>query len=162
MPIETKHQRRQRLRMRSGKPASVDSASHRRVLARLQPFSPSEIADLALPVRTSWEQILVSHGQDVDWHNLASVANLCLVQGESIHPDCVELANDSIAALEAMRDRHQRVDVWGPCHLSLKNIPPLMDFYEQLLAMCTPLQIQQTMITVLKRMREQRATEAVK
>ena len=162
MPVETKHQRRQRLRMRSGKPASVDTAAHRRVLARLQPFSLSEIADLALPVRTSWTKILASHGQDVDWHNLACVANLCLVQGESIHPDCVELANDSIAALEAMRDRHQRVGVWGPCHLSLKNIPSLMDFYEQLLAMCTPLQIQQTMITVLKRMREQRAMETAK
>ena len=87
MPSETKHQRRQRLRMRSGKPAASDNTAHRRVLARLQPFSPSEIADLALPVRTSWTVILASRGQDFDWHNLACVANLCLVQGESIHLD---------------------------------------------------------------------------
>jgi hypothetical protein len=127
-----------------------------RVLARVQPFLQGDIAALALPARLSWQSICSGSGQADDWHNLACCANICLIQGEGIHSACVDLSNAAIDALETVRDRHQRTQKWGACHASLQAIPALLDFYEQLLSLCTPLQMQQAMTTVLQRMEKQR------
>lgn len=131
----------------------ADPSSIYRVMNRIQPFTQAELLSLSAPPRVALESMRRGSGTELDFHTLAAVANCVLVCGEKIGAECVELAKLAQESLMLILDRHVRLGKWGLDAAALQNIPPVLDLHEQLLALYTPLQMQQAMQTVLERMR---------
>ena len=131
----------------------ADPASLYRVMNRLQPFTPSELLQLKTPYRMAFQSLRTGGGGELDFHTLAAVVNVVLVTGEKIGPECVEVAKLGQDALMLILDRALRLGRWGVDVVALQNIPPVLDLHDQLLELCTPLQMQQAMQTVLGRMK---------
>lgn len=133
--------------------ACADPLAVYRVMNQLQPFTPAELLQLKTPYRVAFESLKTGRGSELDFHTLAAVVNVVLVMGEKIGPECVEVAKLAQDALMHMLDRALRLKRWGVDAWALRNIPPALDLHDQLLELCTPLQMQQAMRTVLERMR---------
>jgi len=130
----------------------ADPGAFFRVMARVQPFTQPEQTSLTLPLRVSWQSLCTGQGTEEDFHNLACCANVCLLRAEEIDPLLVVPVQHAQDALMHMLDRAQRLGHWGTDHLSREHIPPLLDLYEQLIALSTPQQMHTAMQAVMLRM----------
>jgi hypothetical protein len=124
------------------------------VFARVSPFTPDEMARLSIPVRMSWSAMCDGTGDDEDFHTLAATANVCLICAEGISPEVVEAVKAAQTALMEMLGRNERTGKWGVDYQTREHIPVLLDVYEQLLELSTPLQMQKAMTETIKRMNE--------
>lgn len=130
----------------------ADPGAAARAVAKVAAFSPDEIVRLAMPVRQAWEALRAGHGTEFDFHDLAAVINIALIRSESIDPLAVETCQRAQAALMAMLDRAARLHRWGCDAQALRDIPPALDLYDQLVELSTPLQMHAAMQEVLERM----------
>lgn len=133
--------------------AQADPSSIYRVMNRIQPFTRAEQLELSMPPRVAFESMRSGRGTEFDFHTLAAVANCALVCGEKIGKPCVDAAKLAQESLVMMLDRHVRLGKWGVDAGALQNIPPVLDLHEQLLALYTPLQMQQAMQETIRRMK---------
>lgn len=138
---------------RKRRQCAADPSAIYRVMSRIQPFTAAELLELKTPYRVAFESLRTGRGGELDFHTIAAVTNVVLVMGERIGPECVEVAKLAQDALMHMLDRALRLGRWGVDALALQNIPPALDLHDQLLELCTPLQMQQAMQAVLERMR---------
>lgn len=131
----------------------ADPGSMRRLVARHSPFTPAELTTLSIPPRVAFESLRTGSGSEPDFHTLAAVANCTLVCAESIHPDCVAVAQRAQDALLRILDRSVRLGEWSLDSEALQEFPPVLELHEQLLALYTPAQMQDAMVETLRRMR---------
>jgi hypothetical protein len=130
----------------------ADARSLPRLMARLEPFTASELLELQLPVHSAFEALRTGQGHEDDYHTLAAAVNTALIRSEAIDPLCVETCQRAQAALLAMRARFDRTGRWGVDHASLQDLPPALDLHDQLLAMSTPKQMADALSETLRRM----------
>lgn len=137
-----------------GQHRHADARSLPRLMARLEPFTPSELLALQTPVRVAFEALRTGSGTEPDFHTLAAAVNTALIRSEAIDPLCVETCQRAQAALLGMLGRFNRVGKWGVDHHALQDIPPALDLHEQLLELSTPLQMMTAMRETLARMQQ--------
>lgn len=130
----------------------ADPSSIYRVMSRVQPFTPEEIARLAIPVRIAYDLMKSGKGEYEDFTTLAYVANVCIVEGEKISRRCVEAARSCQYALDRCRDRFDRTGLWGFDGPAISEVLECIDFHEQLLELRSPIQLQNALRETLKRM----------
>lgn len=134
---------------------AADAGSMYRVMNRLQPFTGGEIAQLAIPMWQAWADMKNGSATDGDFHTLAAVVNVALVRAETVAGDvdelCVAMVKRAQDALMVLDERHKRLGRWGVCYQSLEHIPPALEFYQQVLELSTPLQMQEAMREVIRR-----------
>ena len=130
-----------------------DPSAIYRVMTGLQPFTPSEQATLALPVREALQSLRDGTGTDAHWNTLAAITNACKVRGEDIAPEVVDVAQDAQDAVLDVLDRFHRTGRWGMAHADFVRIEACVDLHEQLIALSTPAQMQAAYRATLDRMR---------
>lgn len=130
----------------------ADPSSVYKVMGRIQHFTQSELMALSIPLHLAFESLRTGRGTENDFHTLAVVANTVLVCGEKIGKECVDAAKLAQNSLVLMLDRGVRLGKWGVDAGALQNIPPVLDLHDQLLALYTPLQLQDAMREVIRRM----------
>ena len=141
-----------RLQSRAKRTYTADPGAIYRLMNRLQLFTPGELVKLQTPVRLAYECLRTGQGQQDDFDTLAGAVNVALVRSESIDQLCVETCQRAQDALMSVLARSKRINKWGLDAAGLQDIPPAMDLHEQLLALSTPLQMQQAMRETLRRM----------
>jgi hypothetical protein len=130
----------------------ADPSAFYRLMNKLQPFKADELAMLNVHVRLAFERIRIGNGQDEHFHTLATAINVAMIRSETIDPLCLQTCQLAQASLMRCIDRHYRLGVWGFDGLALQDIPPAIDLHEQILALSTPLQMQDAMAETLVRM----------
>jgi hypothetical protein len=125
-----------------------------RAVQRVQNFTQAEITKLVMPMHQSWASLCAGTGDGDDFNTLAAAANICMIQAESIDALLVEAISRAQDALIVMRERQRRCGRWGTDHLSREHIPPMLDVFEQLLTLCTPVQMHKAFETVQARVRQ--------
>lgn len=133
-------------------PRPKDYGAIYRVMSRVQPFVPDELAQLNVPVMAAWERMRTGCAADHDFDTLASAVNICMVRGEEIDPLCVETAQRAQDALMRTMDRHKATGRWGFDGPALQDIPLAMDLYRQMLELSTPMQMQSALRATVQRM----------
>lgn len=123
----------------------------RRTIGMAQQFEPAEVTALMLPASVALEAMRTGRGTQDDFDTLAQVVNVALVRCEQIGQPGVELCKDGQAALMRMLARHQRTHRWGVDHQDLRDLPPALDLYHQLLQLSTAGQMATAMREVLQR-----------
>jgi hypothetical protein len=148
--MKTQHRRAAKAKRRH----QADPQAIYKLIAKVQPFTQTEQTTLTLPVRLSWEAFCDGTATEEDFHNLACCANVSLLRAEQIDALAVELCQRAQDALMTILDRHQRTGKWGVDYLAREHIPPLLDFYEQLIELSTPLQMHTAMQQTIARMQQ--------
>lgn len=129
----------------------VDPLYLRRTIGMAQQFTPEEITQLMLPASVAYESLRTGRGTEDDFDTLAQVVNVALVRCEAIGQPGVELCKDAQSALMDMLARHRRTGRWGLDHNALRDLPPALDLYHQLLQLSTAGQMTAAMREVLQR-----------
>ena len=133
----------------------ADPSALFRTMSKVQPFTQQEVTTLILPAVSAWDELKNGRGQETHYHTLAAVANVCLLRAEDVEGDIDELCLDMVKraqeALLTIKERNDRSGRWGVCYISLERVPPMLDFYQQLVELSTPLQMQQAMKAVIAR-----------
>lgn len=142
----------QRNASRAKRRYAADPSAIYRVFGRIQPFTPSEQLRLNLPPRVAYESLRTGPGEEGDFHTLAGAVNVTMVMAESIDPLAEQTATLARDALMRVLQRHQATGRWGFNWQDLRDIPPALELYEQLLQLSTPLQMQAAMAETIRRM----------
>lgn len=138
---------------------TADPGAIYRVFGRIQPFTPNEQLRLNLPPRVAYESLRTGKGEEGDFHTLAAAVNVSLVLAEQIDPLAEQTVLLGRDAMVRVLQRHHDTRRWGFNWQDLRDIPPVLDFYEQLIANCTPMQMQDAMNETIRRMRTGQAVE---
>jgi hypothetical protein len=132
----------------------ADPKTMLRTISKVQPFDENEIAELETPVRLSWTLFKSGQATEHDYHNIAAALNVAMIRAEDIDPIAVDMCLRAMEALNLVRLRFERIGKWGLDWMSMAHVPPALDFYDQLIELSTPLQMQKAMTLVIKRMDE--------
>lgn len=112
-----------------------------RVLNRTEPLREEEAVQLTAPVRVAFEKFKAGTAAKDDFNTLAAVCNMCMVIAETVNTEMVELCQRAKDDLIAVAERYKRTGRWGLDHASMASMPDIIDVYEQLLEVCTPIQL---------------------
>ena len=93
-------------------------------------LSDKEYIELALQTRVSWEAIKTGKASGVDLRNLSDAVSVCLIAAEAIDPFLEETSTAAAKAVCSIADRYGRIGVDAD---ALRDIPPALEFYDELL-----------------------------
>lgn len=110
-------------------------------IVRSSPMEPEDAASASNEVRMAWLRITQGDGTRTDFDRLALSMDMAAILAEPIGADALEAAERAQLALLAMKDRYRRLGRIGPDADALRELPVALDLYDQLLALCSPLQL---------------------
>ena len=128
----------------------ADPVAMFKVFNRLQPFNATELVQLELPIRISFEALKTGKGTERDWSDLAAACNVTIVRSHDIGPECVAVAEAGSDALMRMWNRAQVHGVWAFDGPALAEVAQLVDLHEQIIRLSTPVQMMIAMGKVVK------------
>jgi hypothetical protein len=143
----------------------ADNNAIYRVMSKVQLFVPAEVVRLSTPVWLEWELLKTGKGTNRSVLLLAEVFGASLVIAETVQGDpdelCISMIKRGQEALQILRDRHDRLGTWGVCYQTLEHIPPVIEFHDELLKTCTPVQLENALKEAYRRAREEDILEAL-
>lgn len=117
-------------------------------------FEPEEAALLSNETRMAWHRLTSGEGSEPDFDLLANCSNVAFIQAEKLGEPAVEIVIAAQSAIVAMRDRYLRTGKWGADAVALRDVPPVLDFYDQLLALASPAVMVNALEQSINRMKE--------
>lgn len=114
------------------------------------PLSQQEQIELALPARVAWEAIKTGKGSGVDLRTLSEALSICVIAAEKIDPFLEETSLAAAMAICSIADRYGRIGRLGVDAVSLRDIPPALEFYDELLKTATSGQLFQWVEKVIQ------------
>lgn len=136
--------------------ASVEPSAVLSPILYSRTFDADEAAKISVDTRMSWYRLTHGEGSEPDFDLLANSSNVALVLAEPLGELPVDLVLRAQAAIEAMRDRYLRTGRWGADAAALQDVPPMLDFYDELLAHGSPRVMVDALKVTVKRMNMQR------
>lgn len=128
--MKTKHRRAAHAKRTARDDLAMCSTIARSSVAML---TPDEIASCALPVRVGWEAIKTGKGSGHDLRVLAQALSVCMIAAEEIDPFLEETATKAAMALCNITERYSRLRKIGVDADALRDIPPALEFYDEIL-----------------------------
>ena len=129
----------------------ADPMAMYKTLRKIEPFTPEELLQLALPTRLSFQALRTGRGTESDFHDLCAAINTTMVRSEAVDPLCEQTAIAARDALMRCWHRHQRTGVWGFDGPALLEVEAGIDLHEQLVRLSTPLQMIEALREVMAR-----------
>jgi hypothetical protein len=108
-----------------------------KVVARTTGFNEEEQTACALPVRVAWESLIKGQASETDIATLTDVIAICIIAAEPMDALVQETVEAASNAMKAIADRYTRCQRWGVYANALRDIPPVIEFYEELLRNAT-------------------------
>ena len=133
----------------------ADPMAARKLINKLEPFTPAELLLLELPIRVSFEAIRSGRGTIGDLSDISTAVNVTMVRAEAIDPLCLQTAIAARDALLRALHRHNatgRVGFDGP---AIGEVELGIELHEQILRLSTPVQMADALREVMRRVAEQ-------
>lgn len=125
-----------------------DDFSLWKVIARSTGFNEAEQDACAMPVYQAWAALKNGTANGDDIATLTDVIAICTIAGQNMDALVEETCDAARRAMCAVADRYTRCQRWGVDAAALRDIPPIVDFYEELLRNATGGQMEQWMKSV--------------
>jgi hypothetical protein len=122
-----------------------------RVIGRIQPFTPDEAAELSLPVHAAFDGLLNGTATDAEYHTLVAITEVCLLMAEQIDQGLPAVVREAKLGLSRCRARKLSLGRYGLDGPARQDIAAVVDMHDQLLELCTPLQLSNAMKSVIAR-----------
>lgn len=103
-----------------------------------------------IPLGKSWELIKAGHGTGVDLKALSDAVSICVMASEDIDPFLEDISESAAKAVCEVGDRCARTGRIGVDYAALRDIPPALEFYKELLSTATAGQLFTWMQAVLQ------------
>ncbi len=139
--------------------AQVEPSSVLRPILMCRQFDAEEASILAVEARMAWHKLTTGDGTQDDFDLLANSSNVALIRAEKIDELAVEVVLRAQAAIVAMKERYQRVGRFGADAAALQDVPPMLDFYCDLLSFSSPAIMTEALMESINRMNLQRRME---
>ena len=136
--------------------AQVEPSSVLRPILMCRQFDAEEASILAVEVRMAWHKLTTGDGTQDDFDLLANSSNVALIRAEQIDALAVEVVLRAQAAIIAMKERYQRIGRFGADAVALADVPPMLDFYCDLLSFSSPQIMTDALLESINRMNLQR------
>lgn len=120
-------------------------------------FDADEAATISVDVRMAWHRLTHGDGTEADFDLLANSSNVALVRAETLGELAVETVLRAQAAIVAMKERYVRTGRFGADAAALADVPPMLDFYDDLIAHGSPQIMTDALMETVARMNMQRA-----
>lgn len=143
--MKTRHRRAAR-----AKHLMRDDLTMYKVVGKAQHLTQAEQTECALPVRLAWTALRNGTATGSDLWSLTDAVSICTMAAESIDPFLEETSIAAAQALCGIADRYTRVKKLGVDAAALRDIPPAIEFYEELLRTATAGQLFDWMQAVAK------------
>ena len=108
-----------------------------KVIARSTGFNEAEQTACALPVRLAWSALKGGTANGDDIATLTDVIAICTAARQNMDALVEETCAAARRAMCTVADRYTRCQRWGVDSAALQDIPPVLDFYEELLRVST-------------------------
>lgn len=138
---------------------AVEPSSVLRPILMCRQFDAEEASILAVEARMAWHKLTTGDGTQDDFDLLANSSNVALIRAEKIDELAVEVVLRAQAAIVAMKERYQRVGRFGADAAALQDVPPMLDFYCDLLSFSSPAIMTEALMESINRMNLQRRME---
>ena len=112
-------------------------------VARCTGFNDAEQTQCALPGRLAWEALKSGTADSNDIATMADVIAICITAAQGMDDLVQDVCNAARDALAEIADRFTRLQRWGVDANALRDIPPVIDLYEELLRNATGGQFEQ-------------------
>lgn len=124
------------------------------ILNLVSKYSAEERAKLSNEARLAWYKMTMGEATETHYDVLCYVINIAGVLTEHL-PEVQELVTEAGQALGHIRLRYIERKVFGVDSRSLKVMPDMLDFHDELLEVCTPKQFIDAVREVNRRIQEQ-------
>ncbi len=131
---------------------AVEPSSVLRPILMCRQFNDEEASILAVEVRMAWQRLTHGDGTQDDFDLLANSSNVALIRAEEIDALAVEVVLRAQTAIIAMKERYQRVGKFGADAVALADVPPMLDFYCDLLTFSSPQNMTDALLESINRM----------
>ena len=131
---------------------AVEPSSVLRPILMCRQFDAEESAILAVEVRMAWQRLTHGDGTQDDFDLLANSSNVALIRAEQIDAMAVEVVLRAQTAIIGMKERYQRVGRFGADAVALADVPPMLDFYCDLLSFSSPQIMPDALLESINRM----------
>ena len=118
-------------------------------------FDADEAATISVDVRMAWHRLTHGDGTEADFDLLANSSNVALVRAETLGELAVETVLRAQAAIVAMKERYVRTGRFGADAAALQDVPPMLDFYDELLKFGSPRTMIDALEVTVRRMKMQ-------
>ena len=145
--MKTKHRRASHAKRKW----QADPLAMFKTINKLVLYTDDEMLRITMPIRLSFEKLRSGHGAESDFHELAAAVNSTLIRGEQIDPLCEHTAIAARDALMRCWHRFERTGRWGFDGPALLEVEAGIDLHEQMCKLSSPLQMMNSMKTVIKR-----------
>ena len=108
-----------------------------KAIARTTGVNQAEQTDCALPIRLAWDSLRNGVADSNDIETMADVIAICIVATQNMDALVQETVEAARAAMVGVADRYTRVKRWGVDAMALRDLPPIVDLYEELLRNAT-------------------------
>ena len=129
----------------------ADPMAMYKTLRKIEPFTPEELLQLALPIRLSFQALRTGRGTESDFHDLCAAINTTMVRSESVDPLCEQTAIAARDALMRCWHRHEKTQRWGFDGPALLEVEAGISLHEELIRNSTPLQMIEALREVMAR-----------
>lgn len=135
---------------------AVEPSAVLRPIIYSTPFTRDEAASLSVETRLAWQKLTSGIGTEPDFNMLANSSNVALIRAEQIGELAVETVLRAQESIKAMQARYIRTGKFGADAAALATVPDMLDFYDQLLELSTPLQMTDALLETSRRVKFQR------
>lgn len=132
-----------------------------KLMGRLQPFTPAELARLELPIRISYDSMKSGKGTRSDYQDLADAINVAMVRAEAIDPLAESMMLKARDAMLRVLERFTRLGRWGFDGPAIDEVLCAVEFHEDLLRNSTPQQMADALREVYRRVEREWGSRAV-
>lgn len=108
---------------------------------RSEPLEPEEAARLSNEVRMAWQRMLDGNANVPDFDNLAHALNLTKVIADGFGQPAIDVAARAQGAMRQVRNRYARLGRFGVDAGALRDVPPALDFHDEILRTHSPNQL---------------------
>lgn len=136
--------------------AQVEPSSVLRPILMCRQFNDEEASILAVEVRMAWQRLTHGDGTQDDFDLLDNSSNVALIRAEGIDALAVEVVLRAQTAIIAMKQRYERIGKFGADAAALQDVPPMLDFYCDLLSFSSPQIMTDALMESVQRMNQQR------
>ena len=158
--------RKRPTRPRSNRLHSLNSTGGMLAIDRSRSYNPERAAHHSNTARMSWYRMSNGTGTINDFDNLATAINLCGQIALDLGDEATPIARAAQDAMETIQQRYQRTQRLGVDAQALRDIPPALDFYDELLSVASPNQMVSALdkvnAAIELRIREQQQAEVNK
>lgn len=158
LPLNREQRRRLEREPKRSKPKAKFKKPRMRsplaLLGLVSRYTEEEQAKLSLETRKAWYNLCHGLGTETDYDILCYMINMAGVLTEHL-PEAQQLVQEAGTALGAIRVRYHEKGVFGADAAALAVMPHMLEFHEELLAVCTPKQFIDAVQEVSRRQGEQ-------